>query len=398
MMSSIEDMDAATIDAVLDTVAGTDAVESAASGTFAGLDEAGRRRLAWIIGSAEETIGAEHLASILAGGESAAGDSIIRAYVGFEPSGRAHIGWKVIANTLRRSLDAGVNVLIFLADWHAWLNDKFDGDMQSIRTTARYTEEVFRALLGHPTEGEGAAELRFFSASELMDSGDYWARVLRCSKNMSLARVRRTFGIMGRSEDSSDGDLSRFFYPAMQAADIFEMNIDIAIGGMDQRKAHMYMREVADHWRWTKATCVHTPIISGLRSSGSRMESFDHKMSKSDPGGALLLHDSPEKIRQKLRSAHLDPADATSPVHELVEHVILPERGLLRVRPDPEYGEASDWTSLDAIRDALTTEALHPLDYKIAVADSLADSLAPLTAHFEANRDLLTAVEHLTAN
>ena len=29
---------------------------------------------------------------------------------------------------------------------------------------------------------------------------------------------------MGRDEASGDGDLSKFFYPAMQAADIFEMD------------------------------------------------------------------------------------------------------------------------------------------------------------------------------
>ena len=52
----------------------------------------------------------------------------------------------------------------------------------------------------------------------LMDSGEYWERVLRCSKGMSLARARRTFSIMGRSEDSSDDDLSAFFYPPMQSA------------------------------------------------------------------------------------------------------------------------------------------------------------------------------------
>ena len=100
---------------------------------------------------------------------------------------------------------------------------------------------------------------------------------------MSLARVRRTFSIMGREEDSSDGDLSKFFYPAMQAADIFQLNIDIALGGMDQRKAHMYMREVGDKYKWQKATCFHTPIISGLKATGERMDSFDHKMSKSIP-------------------------------------------------------------------------------------------------------------------
>ena len=78
---------------------------------------------------------------------------------------------------------------------------------------------------------------------------------------------------MGRDEASSDGDLSRFYYPAMQAADIFELDIDLAIGGMDQRKAHMYMRDVADRWNWQKATCLHTSILSNLRSKGARMES-----------------------------------------------------------------------------------------------------------------------------
>ena len=134
-----------------------------------------------------------------------------------------------------------------------------------------------------------------------MESSDYWARVLRCSKGATLAMVRKTFTIMGRDEASSDHDLSKFYYPAMQAADIFEMNIDVAIGGMDQRKAHMFMRDVATKYGWQKATCLHTSIISSLKASGSRMESFDHKMSKSDPGGAILLHDTPKQLRKKMK-------------------------------------------------------------------------------------------------
>ena len=96
---------------------------------------------------------------------------------------KAHIGWKVISLQMKRMLDSGANVLIFLADWHAWVNDKFSGVMEDIQTTATYMEETFRALLGNPPEGEGPGELRFLWASSIMDSGDYWARVLRCSKN-----------------------------------------------------------------------------------------------------------------------------------------------------------------------------------------------------------------------
>ena len=349
-------------------------------------------RLSLITGAAQEVVGVEHLESRIEDGGT------IRAYVGFEPSGKAHIGWKVLATNLRRMLDAEVNVLIFLADWHAWVNDKFGGDMEKIQITAKYMEDVFRTLLDHPEEGDGPGQLRFAYASEIMDSGEYWARVLRCSKNMSLARVRRTFSIMGRDEESGDGDLSKFYYPAMQAADIFEMDIDLAIGGMDQRKAHMYMREVADHWGWTKATCLHTPIISGLKSAGSRMDSFDHKMSKSDPSGAILLHDSPEKMRKKMRKAYLDVEKDDSPIYELLEHIILPEQGQITVTPKPEYGDPSTYDSLEGFISAVKSGEIHPLDAKFAVADALSAGLAALHTYFETNSDVLDAVNEFADN
>ena len=360
------------------------------------LDESSLERLILIIGSVDESVGIDHLVNCLADNTSAGGDGVIRCYVGFEPSGKAHIGWKVISLQMRRMLDAKANVLIFLADWHAWVNDKFGGVMEDIQTTATYMEETFRALLGNPPEGDGPGELRFLWASSIMDSGDYWARVLRCSKNMSLARVRRTFSIMGRSEDSSDGDLSRFFYPALQAADIFEMDIDVAIGGMDQRKAHMYMRDVADRWGWYKATCLHTPIISGLKSSGARMESFDHKMSKSDPSGAILLHDDENKLAKKMRKAYLDPEQPDSPVYELIEHIILPEFGEVVVTPKPEFGEPSKWNDLDSFKSAVADGTLHPFDAKMGVAAGLSRGLESVSDYFEANPATLDRVNQLT--
>ena len=362
---------------------------------LADLDEAALERLKLMVNGAQEVVGLDHLISVLAGGPSMAGDDVIRCYVGFEPSGTAHIGWKVLALRLRKLLNAQANVMVFLADWHAWVNDKFSGDMAAIQTTARYMEDTFRALLGHPEEGEGPGQLRFVWASTVMSDGDYWARVLRCSKGMTLAQVRKTFSIMGRDEASSDNDLSKFYYPAMQAADIGHMHIDLAIGGMDQRKAHMYMRDVSQRWGWRKATCLHTPIISGLNASGGRMETFDHKMSKSDPRGAILLHDDQAVMRKKMRKAYLDPADEHSPVYELAEHIVLPEQGVIHVTPNPKFGEPSIWDDLEAFRAAVADGTLHPLDAKWGVADGLAAGLSSVASHFEAEPDLLEAVRTL---
>jgi tyrosyl-tRNA synthetase len=356
------------------------------------LSEKDKARLELMIGGVEETVGVEHLVRCLSGEPTFGGDNTIRCYVGIEPSGKAHIGWKVLSLQMRRMLDANANVMIFLADWHAWVNDKFQGNLESIQATARYMEETFRALLHHPPEGDGPGQLRFVWASHIMDSMDYWARVLRCSKGATLAMVRKTFTIMGRDEASSDHDLSKFYYPAMQAADIFEMNIDVAIGGMDQRKAHMYMRDVATKNSWQKATCLHTYIISSLKSSGVRMESFDHKMSKSDPNSALILHDTSEEIRKKMRKAYLDPEDENSPVYELIEHIILPEFGVVEVRPDPKFGTPSDWSNLADFKKAVMSGELHPLDAKFAVADGLVKGLENVADYFAKHPETLNKV------
>ena len=347
------------------------------------LNQEQRERLSLMVSDVEECVGINHLVDCLADETSMSGDGVIRCYVGFEPSGKAHIGWKVISLQLKRMLEAKANVLIFLADWHALVNDKFGGRMDDIQKTAVYMEETFRALLNYPEEGEGPGQLRFVWASTLMDSGDYWARVLRCSKGATLPMVRKTFTIMGRDEASSDHDLSKFYYPAMQAADIFELGIDVAIGGMDQRKAHMFMRDMASKWNWEKATCLHTPILSSLKASGVRMDSFDHKMSKSDPNGALLLHDTLELVQKKMKKAYLDPADDHSPVYELAEHVVLPEFGSITVTPNPKFGEPSTWNDLEQFKQAVKDGTLHPFDAKMGVAVGVANGLESIAHHFE---------------
>ena len=361
------------------------------------LSDEDKRRLHLMIGDVEESVGIEHLVDCLAEQTSMAGDGVLRCYVGFEPSGKAHIGWKVLSLQLKRMLEADANVLIFLADWHAWVNDKFGGNMEDIQQTAVYMEETFRALLGYPEEGDGPGQLRFYWASQLMDSGDYWARVLRCSKGATLPMVRKTFTIMGRDEASSDHDLSKFYYPAMQAADIFELNIDVAIGGMDQRKAHMFMRDMASKWNWNKATCLHTPILSSLKASGVRMDSFDHKMSKSDPNGALLLHDTLEQVQKKMKKAYLDPEDEHSPVYELAEHVVLPEFGHIQVTPNPKFGEPSTWGDLDAFKAAVMDGTLHPFDAKMGVAAGVAAGLSSIAEHFAANPEAYEKMLEITS-
>src|SRR5437899_9593862 len=99
----------------------------------------------------------------------------------------------------------------------------------------------------------------------------------------------------------------------MQVADIFQMQLDIACAGIDQRKAHVLAREVGERLGWGKPICIHTPLLMGLAGiSTLETSSYDEdpkisqviaaKMSKSKPENNILVHDQPEQITDKLRS------------------------------------------------------------------------------------------------
>jgi len=353
-------------------------------------------RLDLIIDGTAEVVGKDLLEAQLKEGSGRLGGPI-RAYIGFEPSGKAHIGWLVLADQMRRMLDAELHLTILLADWHAWINDKFGGDLDAIATTSEYMETVFRTLLLNPSEGEGPGEITFIRASELVDNAEYWAQFIHHMKGTSLARIRKAFTIMGRDGDAAEQDAAKYLYPAMQATDIHALGIDVALGGMDQRKAHMYMRDVAERLDLPKATCIHMPMLPGLKSSTGRMDAshFGGKMSKSDPNGAILLHDGRGKLRKKLRGAWLDPAESESPVHEIVKHLVLNQQDRFRVDRAEEHGGPLSISSLDEARELLASEKLHPLDYKQAIADLIATRLQPIHDAFEKSPDQLRAVERL---
>src|SRR5437667_12578712 len=81
---------------------------------------------------------------------------------------------------------------------------------------------------------------------------------------------------MGRDMQSKENDAATIFYPCMQAADIFEMNLDVACGGIDQRKAHVLAREAGEKLRWGKPVALHTPMLMGLAAiQGSDKGSYD---------------------------------------------------------------------------------------------------------------------------
>ncbi|HEV2166535.1 MAG TPA: tyrosine--tRNA ligase, partial [Thermoplasmata archaeon] len=77
-----------------------------------------------------------------------------RAYIGFEPSGRLTVGHLVCIRKMRDLQEAGCDLTVFLADWHAWINDKLGGSLERIGVAGRYMQAAFTAFGVDPSKAK----------------------------------------------------------------------------------------------------------------------------------------------------------------------------------------------------------------------------------------------------
>ncbi len=216
------------------------------------------RKLSLITRNTAEVVTSEELRQKLEEGRK------LKGYLGFEPSGLFHIGWLIWAQKIKDLLEAGVEMNLLVATWHAWINDKLGGNMEMIKAAGEYSVTVLEAF------GISRGKINVIDAEDIVKDKDYWSLVIKVAKNTSLARMKRALTIMGRKADEAELDSSKLIYPAMQVSDIFYMDLDIALGGTDQRKAHMLARDVADKLGKKKVVAIHTPLLVGLQG-GQRM-------------------------------------------------------------------------------------------------------------------------------
>ena len=343
----------------------------------------------------EEIIGEKELKDLLNRNEK------LRHYIGFEISGRIHLGTGLMSMLkVRDFVKAGVDCRIFLADWHSWINDKLGGNPEIIKKVAvGYFKEGMRASM--KCIGGNSKKLKFVLGSDLYHKNDlYWATVIDVSKFTTLSRVMRSITILGR-EEGGTVDFAKLIYPSMQVADIFIQKLNLVHAGIDQRKAHVIARDVAmklsfspllkKDGKQTKPIAVHHYLILGLGKPPAwpipknKMRDFlsSLKMSKSKPSTAIFIHDSPEEIRKKITDAFCPKEEIVfNPVIDWTEKLIFPIKQKLEIKRKKEFGGNKLYISLETLKRDFSKGDLHPLDLKDAVIESLIEILKPARKHF----------------
>ncbi len=313
-------------------------------------------------------------------------------YIGFEISGFVHLGTGLCtALKVKDMLEAGVKPTIFLADYHAWINGKLDGDLERIQKVARgYFKSAFVSL------GLTEDKVNYVLASEIYDN-DYWKDVLEISKSTSIARMLRCTTIMGRTEKEATSSAS-IVYPAMQAADIWKLDVDIAQAGIDQRKVHVLSREMSEKLHRKKAVAVHGRLLMGLQGPvkmGFETNEKDDieissKMSKSKPETCIYIHDSEEDIKKKIAKAYCPEKIAESnPVIEMAEFLVMREGKGLKIERPAKFGGDVEFANIEELKKAYSEGKLHPMDLKNAVSRELATMLKPSRDYFAKKPELM---------
>jgi len=338
----------------------------------------------------EEIITDEDLKTLLNSDEN------LIAYDGFEPSGQIHIAQGILRTiNVNKMTKAGIKFKMWVADWHAYANNKLGGDLDKIKITGKYFIEVWKAC------GMDLDNVEFHWASDYVKRDEYWKLVLQIAKTNSLKRFIRTAEIMGRDE-SMDLTAAQIIYPCMQCADIFMLGAKITQLGMDQRKVNMLAREIGPQLGYWKPVVVSHHMLMGLGQPATETDdktkrTIELKMSKSKPDSSIFMTDSYEDIKRKMNKAWApEGVIEENPVLEYCKYIIFEKYDNLTIDRPEKWGGPLKIADYDDLVKKYEAKEVHPMDLKNAVADKLNELLEPVRKHFTENKeaaDLLKQVQ-----
>lgn len=310
-------------------------------------------RLALIKRNTEEIVTHEELEKLIESGSKP------RAYVGYEPSGKIHMGHVLTVNKLIDLQQSGFEITVLLADVHAYLNEK--GTMEEVREIADFNKECFIAL------GLDQKNTRYVYGSDFQLESDYLLNVLKLGRSITLNRAKRSMDEVSRSADNPM--VSQMIYPLMQAVDIAMLNADVAVGGIDQRKIHMLAREELPGLGFKAPICIHTPILVGL--DGNKMSSSSNNF--------ISMDDNEKTVGKKIRKAFCPEGSIVdNPVLALFKYHIIPRFNEITIERPEKFGGNLYYPDYDKLEADFGSKNLHPMDLKSAATDYINRILEPV--------------------
>ena len=285
----------------------------------------------------------------------------LRVYCGYEPSGEIHLGHLVTMMKLLDFQKAGINIIILLANWHAWLNKK--GDWSFLENQMRIWEKGMKAA--------GLHKARFVKGTDFQRKEDYINDVMIMALDTTVNRGLRSMQTVAR--DIENAKISQIIYPLMQIEDIKTLDLDLVVAGLDQRKIHALGMELFSKIGFNKKPVfVHTGIITSLKGPGEKMSSSIHD-------SMISIRDSHNSIKEKINKAYCPEGNAAeNPVLEICRMILFPKFEKIEIKRSQKFGGNLVYDSYYDLENDFIKKSLHPLDLKNSVAEYIEKIIEPI--------------------
>lgn len=343
----------------------------------------------------------------------------INHYIGFEISGLVHIGTGIIsALKIKKLTEAGVVCHIWLANFHTYLNGKLDGKIETINEVC---DQYFKPCMIKCLEVVGCdmtkvVVLDAITIYNTPKNGDsFWLYDLDVCKNLTLSRIVKSISVTGKKEgDQVEFGILR--YPAMQVADPYFMNIHLVHAGMDQRKCHVLMREIAYKIRpeyqlkinsqSLKPIAMHHSLLLSL-SKANPEDLEGSKMSKSKPDSAIFVHDSYLEIGNKIKKAYCPAIDKNlsyednlniqnlNPLLNWSQLMILPSGKTITIEKLESSQEAKTYSDIITLREDYMKGEIFPTELKKAITITLSSWFLPIHQWSLENEEIIKKIKKI---
>lgn len=263
----------------------------------------------------------------------------LKIKLGLDPTAPdIHLGHTVVLRKLKQFQDLGHHIIIIIGDFTGRIGDPSGKSEtrkplteEDVMVNARtYQEQIFRILDKEKTEV-------VFNSSWL--AALHFADVVKLAAKTTVARMLERDDFSKRFKEGRPISIHEFFYPLMQGYDSVALHADVEFGGTDQKFNLLMGRQLQEEYGQEPQVAAMMPILEGLDGV--------NKMSKS-LGNYIGINEPPNEIYGKAMSV---PDSLMLRYYELVTDVDLEE--------------------LEAIRQGLEKNTLHPRDLKMRLAHIL---------------------------
>ncbi len=280
------------------------------------------------------------------------------AYCGYEPNGPLHLGHFVTITKLMDLEKAGFKIIILLADVHAMLNRK--GEENLIKKEVESWKKTIKSI---------GIKAEIVLGSSFQFSKEYQFDVMKLAQSLSINRGLRSMQEVAR--DIENATISQLWYPLMQVADIKHLNVNIALGGLEQRKIHMLGKDM-ENINDFKFIALHTPLITSLKGPGK-------KMSKSIPGSGISFQDSYQEIKKSINEAYCPEKETKdNSILQINKLIVFPLLKNLKIKRPDKFGGNKNYEKYKLLEMEFMEGKLHPLDLKNATIEALEEIIKPI--------------------